>query len=553
MIINNYEELILLLKNNEITEHKYLNVELKQTWSQEVGKKFSMLTNSRPNEICYLLVGVNDKGFFISSNDNWLKTNIENISGHINAYLDPYITVLDVKTEKFHDNYVLIIIVKNPGVVVKWNKKAYKGSGTTLDEMEPEEILEMNLKFPGLHDFTKQETIYQSKIQLVELFCNLAKLEYKDNILIKFHLSNNKCGDLLLGTGTYRLIKYNKEDNIISNETRNGLITLLSSEFNAEIRKFYELYLDNTNRISDIILREAIGNCVGHAAYHDNTGEIIIELKHDCLIFSNLVYRDYISLVNKWFSHAHKSPNPFMMETLRFIGKVDELGRGKKRLFSECLMKGFTAPHITITEAGKNKRWQLIIPINDENENYNELKNRLINIYGTEKGLIAYALVLWKDLKFSEIAKYFDEWYSKIATEIIADIKGPVFFWKERDQITLHRWVEVLINEGKASKGFSEYEERQLFDSFKNIFNQFHGGIFSSKQFREFAHMSNSPSDRVLASNVLNKWLKAGKLEKLKRGNFQFIEKTTVEVEKDILKTLIDVFKEAQNFAKSNQ
>jgi len=111
----------------------------------------------------------------------------------------------------------------------------------------------------------------------------------------------------------------------------------------------------------------------------------------------------------------------------------------------------------------------------------------------------------------------------------------------------------VYYNEGKASKGFSEYEERQLFDSFKNIFNQFHGGIFSSKQFREFAHMSNSPSDRVLASNVLNKWLKAGKLEKLKRGNFQFIEKTTVEVEKDILKTLIDVFKEAQNFAKSNQ
>lgn len=285
--------------------------------------------------------------------------------------------------------------------------------------------------------------------------------------------------------------------------------------------------MKDVNRISNILLREALGNAVAHAAYQDNSGEIIIEIKKNRFEISNLVYHDYVSLANKWFSNAHKSPNRFLMEVLRLSKKVDEVGRGKRRLFSECIKNGFEAPHIELSDAGRFKRWRLIINVCDTDRNRLKLLESLKEQYDSEKdkALIAYAIILWKDKKVTEISKYFDKYDFEIAVKIITDLHGPVFYWKERDEIRLNRWVEVLLSEGNYSKQFTKEEEDALYEGFYNLQSKYHKGYFQTKDFKKYSHLSDSMSDRSLISNLMKKWVQENKITKIKKGSYQFIER----------------------------
>lgn len=544
MKIESISELKTRLQQKGLTEHKYENVELKRDWSKEHGVKVSMLCNGQPNEQCFLVIGVEDNGALSGHGEEWLSSKLEILSQHFNQYLDPVITLLDITTEDVDGSKLIIATVKNPGVVIKWQGNAFIGNGTTKRKLEPEEILELSLSLPGLTDLTKKKSSYMPLQELVGEFCTMGAIQLDEHVLERYHISDTKCGELLVGSGKYRFVKYDSEGNVHLNETRIGLVGLLSEKTHEEIRQYYMNCIPNSSLISDAMLREAIGNCVGHAAYQENDGEIIVELHPNRISISNLAYKEYTSLANKWFSSAHKSPNPFLMETLRLINKVDELGRGKKKLFSECLMRGFNAPVVTISDAGRFKRWSLLIRFEESSERFNSLRKALTEQYDSipEKGLIAYALVLWSYKPFSEIAKYFDSHEYKIAAEIISDSKGPVFYWKEKDKIILHRWVKVLLEEGKASKGFTMHEEKELYQSCLEIHNQFYSGLITSKQFREIAHLSNSGSDKSLASRTLSKWERENKLKKIKRGTYKFLESRTVEIEKTVLRSLLDAF-----------
>ncbi len=443
---------------------------------------------------------------------------------------------------------MIIATIKNPGVVVKWNRNAWAGSGTTKRKLDSSEILELSLKLPGLHDVSKFKVKYVPDISLVQKFCDLGKLEFDDMVLVRNNLSNNRCGKILFGNTKFRVVKYDTNNDVILNETRNGLLKLLTEEFFDEIRENYNTSFFENTRISNVLLKEALGNTVGHAAYHENDGEVLIELYPNKIHVSNLAYNEYLSLANKWFSSAHKSPNPFLMETLRVINKVDELGRGKKKLLAECLMNGFKPPFITITDAGRSKRWSLIIDFGLDSSRLKKVYSTIQEQYGenTEKSLIAYALVLWRDKPFSEITKYFDTYESKVAAEIISDLTGPVFYWEEEDKITLYRWVKVLLEEGKSSRNFTPSEEVQLFNWCQEFHNKYYRGLITPKEFRARAHMSDSQSDQSLTSKTLKRWEKEGKIKRVKRGVYKFIDSTTVEVDKSVWNAIMKAFEKTQ-------
>ena len=149
-----------------------------------------------------------------------------------------------------------------------------------------------------------------------------------------------------------------------------------------------------------------------------------------------------------------------------------------------------------------------------------------------EKTLIAYALILWHKKLLSDIKKYFDSHDLKIAVEVIRDIKGPVFFWEERDSIVLHRWVKLLIEEGKSSKEFTYHEELELYKSCLSLHNKYRNGLITPAEFRELAHLSNSSSDMSLSSRIMKKWTGEKKLHKVKRGTYKFTERKTIAIEK---------------------
>lgn len=515
------ERLLELLETGKITEHLYENVELKRSWSREHGEKASMLCNGNPNGTNFLIIGIEDNGKFSNHDEGWLKKNLEQLSQQFNSDLDPSIALTDVTSLVIEKSHIIIVTLSNQGVVVKWREEAFIGSGTTKRKLTPPEILELGLKLPGLQDLTKKPASFVPLAGLVTEAALILKEESTNNLLEKYNLKNLG-GQILFGKTPYRVVKYSSSGGITSNETRYGLLGLLSPSFYKEVRSYYSDHSFERLKITDALLREALGNCVGHAAYHENSGEIIVELFQDKIQFTNLAYNEYTSLANKWFSSAHKSPNPFLMEAMRLLNLVDELGRGKKKILSECLCNGFAAPYITITDAGRHKRWSLKIDFSHASDKHKKAFDSIRTQYNLEKSLIAYSLLLWNQKPFSEIKGYFDSHEASIAIEIISDFRGPIFYWKERDRLIPHRWMRILLEEGKSSKGLTPIEKEDLYKALNEFQNKYHGGYVTPKELREIAHLSETSSDKTLSSKILSGWESEGRLEKVKKGLYKF-------------------------------
>lgn len=526
MKINDIPQLITEINAGALKEHSFENVELKRDWAKEHGEKISMLCNGNPNNKNFLVIGLEDDGTLSRHDESWLKSRLETFSNHLNQFLDPVITQLEITSVKVSTSQLIIAVFKNPGVVVKWQGNAWIGLGTTKKKLNSAEILELSLSLPGLTDFTKRSSSFAASADLVADFCDAGGVINDVDILSKHHLDNTKCGEILFGDISYRIIYHAENDQIMKNETRKGLFGLLTPAFVTEVNNYYSEKMVSSSFTLESILREALGNCVGHAAYHENNGEVIVELFPNGLHISNLAYDEYISLANKWFSSAHKSPNPFLMETLRLVGKVDELGKGKQRLLKECLINGFDVPLITISDAGRFRRWKLVIEFGNKNDNYKKVLAQLQEVYPNEKALIAYALVLWRDKPFSEIAKYFDTHGAKVASEILTDVYGPLFYYQEKDKIILHRWAQILLDKGKSSEDFSPHELQQLLAHCKNMSIKFHDGYITPAQFRGYAHLSESASDKTLTSKIFKKWMKDNLIKKEARGVYRFIAKS---------------------------
>lgn len=555
-------EIIFAISNGQLKEHLTPNVELKRSWEGSYGKKLSALSNKITFDRMWVVVGVEDSGVASGHDEGWAKKTEETVSQQINTKLDPFQACVSVKCHQAVGGWIIAIELTNPGAVVKWEGNAYKSSGTTCEKMLPDEIMELTIKLPGLLDFSKQKVSRNVDAERETQLCNLLRQSNPDleaivddeTLLRTLRIYGTQAERILIGNMKFRFVTIDEDDNVVRNDTFKGAVQMLQPEFANQIRDWFQKTSGSAVPLSDTILREAIGNVIAHTAYNDNNGEIVIELHSDKLIFSNLCYPEYKAFANKWFSRVHKSPNSLLMEVLRTMKKTDELGKGKQKIFTESAKAGYRPPVVEMTQVGRYNRWSLNIFCNNTDLRVVELLQKIESTYGDKyKSQIALALILWRKHKVTEITKYFgDAEYGTLA-EVLTDISGPIFYYKEKDQIILNRWVNVLLNEGKASKQFSPAEERRFYDFLFKIKSVHDDGHFTSGEVRKYGHLSDSQSDTNLISGLTKKWIKERKVERLGKGKFRFLQHECTIEENSAQEEKVEVLEKIEQSSRDSE
>jgi len=369
------EIVLAAVANGKLQEYRFTNVECKRSWRQEDGKNISALGNRTIEGPSFLVVGVEDSGVLSGHPESWLKAEEQSISQHLNQYLDPAHTCSSLECLTLSNGSFIIIHIQNPGSVVKWNMKAYKGAGTTKELMSPEEEMELTMSLPGTTDFSKRpwsgsydNTLVMSYLERViqhrrDVPFSIADIERDLNRALSYlHMQNSNTTNILFGNASYRVVMYAKDNRPSLNVARQGLYSLIADETVEEIQNWCRTQSDGSfEQFSQKALHEGITNAVAHAAYFEQNGDIILEVYPDRVEVSNLCIPDAAYFANRWFSKSHKSFNSFLMESLRLIGAVDELGRGKTMIFTESIKSGCKPPEVYIEGAGRLNRWRTII------------------------------------------------------------------------------------------------------------------------------------------------------------------------------------------------
>jgi predicted HTH transcriptional regulator len=358
--------------------------------------------------------------------------------------------------------------------------------------------------------------------------------------LERLGIRNKKTSNILFGDYRYRVIYYDKQNQPVKNITQKGIYRIINDDFIQDIQEWSKRQLSITaNPYPNLALGEALANAVAHTAYFENNGDIIIEIFPEKISISNLCLQESAYFANKWFSHAHKTINRTLMETLRLSGYVDELGRGKNLIFSESLKYGKKAPQVIIEKGGRFSRWRLLIYGGSQDKLQLKLLGQLRERYKDEqKALIANALVLWQGQPVANLRQYIEGEAQNLFIEVLRDINGPIFYYKETDTIVLRRWVRVLLGEGKESKQLSPAEEENTYEFVKKIRLDYHNGYVSPKDLREIADLGQTSSSRVMSSQLLNKWTKENKLKKIRKGLYQFVKPEISYSIEELLKKL---------------
>ncbi|MBN2271107.1 MAG: type IV toxin-antitoxin system AbiEi family antitoxin domain-containing protein [Sedimentisphaerales bacterium] len=553
-MIQSLDELLAAAKDRLLLEHRTGNVELKRSWDQENGKKISAFANRLGAAVQWMCIGIADDGSLCGRTESWAKSTEEAVSQHLNQYLDPQTTCEAISCHAVNGQWVVAIKFRSPGSVVYWNNVAYKAAGTTIVSMTPEEIMQLTIALPGLTDYSAQRWAGVSDDRKVTEYINcvahrrsgttlesIAGLQPSE-ALERIGIRGTNSERVLFGDIHYRVVKYDRGGNPLSNETFTGLHDLISSRFHQEVQDWSRNALGiRSQPYPERALKEGLANAIAHAAYFEADGDIIVEVFPDRLCISNLCQKESGYFANKWFSRAHKTMNRLLMEALRLAGSVDELGRGKTLIFSDALRSGKRPPEVFLERGRRYDRWRLIIHGGERDNVQLRVFERLRQIYPDEhKALIAHALVLWRGQTVSQIRQYVDGESSRAFAEVLADLRGPIFYYQKRDQIVLRRWVTVLLGEGKDSKKLSPAEEEDLFEFLRKLHTEYHRGYITSKELREAAGMGHSQSEIVLGSQIFRKWAEEGKVAKVKKGVYRFVQPLTSLAREDLFEFILN-------------
>ncbi len=68
-----------------------------------------------------------------------------------------------------------------------------------------------------------------------------------------------------------------------------------------------------------------------------------------------------------------------------------------------------------------------------------------------------------------------------------------------------------------------------------------YSGYLTIAQFRDLARLTNSQSDKNLATRTLKKWQRAGHITMSAKGKYRFAESETVEIEKSTLAKILEL------------
>jgi len=123
---------------------------------------------------------------------------------------------------------------------------------------------------------------------------------------------------------------------------------------------------------------------------------------------------------------------------------------------------------------------------------------------------------------------------------VLADLDGPIFYYREKDQIILRRWVRILLGEGQETKQLSAEEEEDLLDLAKRLQLEYHRGYLTPKKLRDLAGMSHTNSEIVQSSQILKRWVDQGKIQRIKKGVYKFEETEASSDVTKLMKALLD-------------
>lgn len=544
-MITSIDDVARELASGTLLEHRHENLELKQSWRDDNGPKLSALGNNLNIDEGWFVVGVKDDGTLVGHDEGWARGTEQVISQHLNRHLDPTQTCTGVRALQVPQGWVIAVSVRNPGAVVNWEGKAYKRAGTTIEEMRPEEILELTIALPGLADYSRQPWIGPVNDDSVAAYANAVAARQDDpavaarrglaseQLLGRLSLLGRNASRILFGDCRYRVILYDEHGDPQQNATQRGLYDLVSGRFIERVQIWArQQFGTNETPFPPLALKEALANAVAHAAYFESDGDITIEVLSDKVIISNLCLPESAYFANRWFSRSRKTVNGLLMEALRLAGAVDELGRGKNLIFRDSINSGVRPPQVAIEKAGRYDRWRLYLYGGTRNEMQLRLLRRIQDLYpDPQKALIAFALVLWRNMPLSEIRQYIDGESAALFAEVITDLNGPVFYIPDQDRLVLSRWVRVLVEEGKDSKTLTPAEEQRLYDLAYDLTTQYDQGLFTPKRLRELAELGETASDRTTSSNLLKKWLAEGKIKKARKGVYEFVARRVTHVD----------------------
>jgi len=558
-MITDHEELIAALVDGELREHTTENVELKRSWTQSNGKKLSMLANRTGQPTGWLAVGVEDDGRLSGHDEAWLKRTEEQASQHLNQYLEPAQACDRILRIVHPEGCALVLRVVSPGAVVRWNQKAYKGSGSTIAEMTPAEVMQLQVSLPGLTDYSAQRTSSDVTDELVARFAaalahraeepDLAEASALEPqvLLGRLRIAGTQTSRLLFGGTRYRLVVMDSDGEVRRNQSGRGLFQLLTPEFREELQKIAQSLSGLGQAYPDRALREGLANAVAHAAYFERDGDIIVEIHPDHLTISNLCLAESVHFANKWFSRSHSTVNTLLMETLRLAGTVDELGRGKSLIMAESLRGGHPPPVVLTESAGRFQRWKLMLHGGGGDARFLKLLKRLRDVYQDEKqALLANAVVHWRDQPLSSLRRYIDDESKPLFAAVLAKPDSPILLDEENDAIAVRRWVSVLLEEGQDSKTLSEAEEKAVLDSLRAQ-TEGTGGIFRNVDLRRAAGMGSSRSEQAMSSALLSRWRDTGTVRKLGHGKYQLVEIRSQQPRSRWLEQIMTVLTEVES------
>lgn len=536
MIIETIEDLITLATSQSLKEHVYSNVELKEGWQLEYGKRLSAAANRVSGDIHWIVIGIADNGVIVGEPEAWAKATEAVISQQVNGLLRPSQACQAVQCHSLPRGWIISIMIRNPGVVTKWRDKAYAAIGTTSKELSPEEMMALAVTLPGLADKSAQPAVSEYSEELIRDYCKVvgerqSEAPYRElqtlspqELLARLGVNGTVTSRILFGEAKFRLVLYESEGKPTENIEMSGLFRILREDFILQAQDWARTHSTHDHVGYPVeALREGLANAVAHAAYVEKDGDVIIELFPDRIAIGNLAQPECRYFANRWFSTSHHTVNRLLAEVLRMSRHVDEVGWGKNAIFRESIKSGKRAPRVDLQKAGHLDRWVLTIYSGPQDERHERLLRRLREKYPDEKkALIAYALILWRDKPVKEIQNYIDGESAKHFAEVLSDAYGPIFYFEAEDRIILRRWARILLGEGKDSKTHTPAEEADLFRIAYKIQVQHYGGIITPKRLRDLGDLGETGSAKSLSSSLLSKWSSAGHIAKIRTGMYRF-------------------------------
>lgn len=540
MDINEVKKLICEQRLTEVSDS---GIELKASWDQSVGKEISSLANDLSTETKWVIIGVSDTGVLTAKGVGWAQKEEQLISNHLHQYLSPTWAANVHPSEKY-----IIIEVKNPGDIVYWNSKPYKRVGTQKYEiLSREEEISLSKQLPGL-DYSKQT--YQTEIQgsLVVKFAELVNSRIEDeqdkldvdnsspqDILSQLGILHTQTAAILFGKNyVARILRYNEQGDILSQEEKKGLFSILDQSFISDIQNWTRKNAAQIAGESAVMteelpypkfaLRESIANAVAHANYSYQGGGIIVELHPGRLVIRNNSLKESSVFMNRWFSRDSHVVNKLLMVTLRKPKIADEAGNGKHKIFRAFIEESKFPPTVEIQSLNTtNNKVSIFLYSTSSNEGLLGLTAKIKILFAkSDERKFVLAAILWHQESWTDILEKCDAHFKLIAHQVISDKNCPFYVYGEK--LVLKHWAWVMLT-GKDQSGLTDEQEAtwlQVLSGIVKSRNSDHLTEFSI--IREIIGLESTASDNAKLTHLLKKWSADGFVEKSRRrGYWKFL------------------------------